>query len=39
VGGVAPAGDEGAALDSQGGRVPLDSRLGIAVSGTFAAKL
>ena len=36
---VSPDGDEGAALDSQGGRVPLDSRLGIAVSGTFAAKL
>ena len=36
---VSPGGDEGAALDSQGGRVPLDSRLGIAVSGTFAAKL
>ena len=36
---VSPGGDEGAALDSQGGRVPLDSRLGIAVSGTYAAKL
>ena len=36
---VSPGGDEGAALDSQGGRVPLDSRLGVAVSGTFAAKL
>ena len=36
---VSPDGDEGAALDSQGGRVPLDSRLGIAVSGTLAAKL
>ena len=35
---VSPGGDEGAALDSQGGRVPLDSRLGIAVSGTLAAK-
>ena len=36
---VSPDGDEGAALDSQGGRVPLDSRLGIAVSGTRTAKL
>ena len=36
---VSPDGDEGAALDSQGGRVPLDSRFWIAVSGTFAAKL
>ena len=36
---VSPSGDEGAALDSQGGRVPLDSRLGIAVSGTRTAKL
>ena len=54
---VSPDGDEGAALDSQGGRVlsvnpsgasrhlphwgrhPLDSRLGIAVSGTCTAKL
>ena len=36
---VSPDGDEGAALDSQGGRVPLDSRFGIAVSGTLAAKL
>ena len=36
---VSPGGDEGAALDSQGGRVPLDSRLGGAVSGTRAAKL
>ena len=36
---VSPDGDEGAALDSQGGRVPLDSRLGIAVSGARAAKL
>ena len=36
---VSPDGDEGAALDSQGGLVPLDSRFGIAVSGTFAAKL
>ena len=36
---VSPDGDEGAALDSQGGRVPLDSRLGVAVSGTLAAKL
>ena len=35
---VSPDGDEGAALDSQGGRVPLDSRLGIAVSGTRTAK-
>ena len=35
---VSPDGDEGAALDSQGGRVPLDSRLGVAVSGTRAAK-
>ena len=29
---VSPDGDEGAALDSQGGLVPLDSRLGVAVS-------
>ena len=36
---VSPDGDEGAALDSQGGRVPLDSRFWIAVSVTFAAKL
>ena len=36
---VSPDGDEGAALDSQGGRVPLDSRFGIAVSGTRTAKL
>ena len=36
---ISPNGDEGAALDSQGGLVPLDSRLGIAVSGTRAAKL
>ena len=36
---VSPDGDEGAALDSQGGRVPLDSRFWIAVSGTLAAKL
>ena len=36
---VSPDGDEGAALDSQGGRVPLDSQLGIAVSGTRTAKL
>ena len=36
---VSPDGDEGAALDSQGGRVPLDSRLEIAVSGTRTAKL
>ena len=36
---VSPDGDEGAALDSQGGRVPLDSRFGVAVSGTLAAKL
>ena len=36
---VSPDGDEGAALDSQGGRVPLDSRFWIAVSGTRAAKL
>ena len=35
---VSPDGDEGSALDSQGGRVPLDSRLGVAVSGTLAAK-
>ena len=35
---VSPDGDEGSALDSQGGRVPLDSRLGIAISGTFDAK-
>ena len=36
---VSPDGDEGAALDSQGGRVPLDSLLGVATSGTLAAKL
>ena len=36
---VSPDGDEGSALDSQGGRVPLDSRFGVAVSGTLAAKL
>ena len=36
---VSPGGDEGAALDSQGGRVPLDSRFWIAVRGTFADKL
>ena len=36
---VSPYGDKGSALDLQGGRGPLDSRLGIAVSGTFAAKL
>ena len=36
---VSPSGDEGAALDSQGGLVPLDSRFGVAVSGTLAAKL
>ena len=36
---VSPDGDKGSALDLQGGRVPLDSRLGIAVSGTRAAKL
>ena len=36
---VSPDGDKGSALDLQGGHVPLDSRLGIAVSGTFAAKL
>ncbi len=54
---VSPDGDEGAVLDSQGGRVlsvnpsgasrhlphwgrhPLDSRLGVAVSGALAAKL
>ena len=36
---VSPGGDEGSALDSQGGRVPLDSRFGVAVSGTRAAKL
>jgi len=36
---VSPDGDEGAALDSQGGRVPLDSQLEVAVSGTLAAKL
>ena len=36
---VSPGGDEGAALDSQGGRVPLDSQLEVAVSGTLAAKL
>ena len=36
---VSPDGDEGSALDSQGGRVPLDSRLGGAVSGALAAKL
>ena len=36
---VSPDGDKGSALDLQGGRVPLDSRLGIAVSGTLAAKL
>ena len=36
---VSPDGDEGAALDSQGGRVPLDSRFGVAVSGALAAKL
>ena len=36
---VSPDGDEGAALDSQGGLVPLDSRLGGAVSGALAAKL
>ena len=35
---VSPSGDEGAALDSQGGLVPLDSRFGVAVSGTLAAK-
>ena len=36
---VSPDGDKGSALDLQGGRVPLDSRFGIAVSGTLAAKL
>ena len=36
---VSPDGDKGSALDLQGGRVPLDSRLGVAVSGTLAAKL
>ena len=36
---VSPDGDEGSALDSQGGRGPLDSRFGVAVSGTLAAKL
>ena len=36
---VSPDGDEGSALDSQGGRIPLDSRFGVAVSGTLAAKL
>ena len=36
---VSPDGDKGSALDLQGGRVPLDSRLGIAVSGARAAKL
>ncbi len=36
---VSPGGDEGAALDSQGGRVPLDSLLRVATSGTLAAKL
>ena len=36
---ISPNGDEGAALDSQGGRVPLDSLLGVATSGTLAAKL
>ena len=36
---VSPDGDKGSALDLQGGRVPLDSRLGIAVSGTRTAKL
>ena len=35
---VSPDGDKGSALDLQGGRVPLDSRLGIEVSGTFAVK-
>ena len=35
---VSPDGDKGSALDLQGGRVPLDSRLGIAISGTFDAK-
>ena len=35
---VSPVGDKGSALDLQGGRVPLDSRLGIAISGTFDAK-
>ena len=29
---VSPSGDEGAALDSQGGRVPLDSQYGVAES-------
>ena len=36
---VSPYGDKGSALDLQGGRVPLDSRYGVAVSGTLAAKL
>ena len=36
---VSPGGDEGAALDSQGGRIPLDSRFGVAVSGLLASKL
>ena len=36
---VSPDCDEGSALDSQGGRIPLDSRFGVAVSGTLAAKL
>ena len=35
---VSPYGDKGSALDLQGGRVPLDSRLGVAISGTFTAK-
>ena len=36
---VSPDGDKGSALDLQGGRVPLDSRFGVAVSGALAAKL
>nr|DAU74389.1 MAG TPA: hypothetical protein [Caudoviricetes sp.] len=36
---VSPDGDKGSALDLQGGRVPLDSRLGIAVSGTLHSKM
>ena len=36
---VSPNGDKGSALDLQGGLVPLDSRFGVAVSGTLTAKL
>ena len=36
---VSPDGDKGSALDLQGGLVPLDSRLRVAVNGTLAAKL